>query len=93
MRMGSVPGREGILRFATSIPQLCHQQTASFPTPPPPPAMTVCAPPSRRRNILGPCSASALAASLARLGGLSYLNLGVAGRRTASRYYFDYFDY
>ncbi len=38
-------------------------------------------------------TASALAASLARLGGLSYLNLCVPGHRTASRYYCDYCDY
>ncbi len=29
--------------------------------------------------------------SLARLGCLSYLNLGVAGRRTESRYFFEFF--
>jgi hypothetical protein len=73
--------------------------------------MTAGTPPRRRRNTLGPGSASALAASLTllsglqylnsvgpggvarSLGGLSYLNLSVAGRRTASRYYFDYCDY
>ena len=39
-------------------------------------------------NCVGPGRAE----SLARLGGMSCLNLGVAGRRTASRYYFDYCD-
>jgi hypothetical protein len=78
-RRGSADGfcaREGgnTLRFATPIPPLYSAQTASFPTPPPPPPMTAGAPPRRRRKALGPGSASALAASLARLGGLSYLN-------------------
>ncbi len=36
--------------------------------------MTAGAPPRCRRNTLGPCSASALAESLALLGGLPYLN-------------------
>ncbi len=55
-------------------PSALRQQTASFPNPPLPPAMPAGAPPRRRRNTLGPCSASALAVSLARLGGLPYLN-------------------
>ncbi len=50
-RTGNADGlgaREGgnTLRFATSIPPLCRQQTASFPTPPPPLAMTAGAPPA-----------------------------------------------
>jgi hypothetical protein len=78
-RRGNADGlgaREGgnTLRFATSIPALCRAQTASFPTPPSPSAMTAGAPPRRRRNTLGPCSASARAASLALLGGLQFLN-------------------
>jgi hypothetical protein len=74
-RRGDADGlgaREGgnTLRFATSIPTHCHAQTASFPTTPGFPA------PARyhRRSTLGPGSASALAASLAQLGSLSYLN-------------------
>ena len=70
--------REGVntLHFATSIPALCRAQTASFPTPPSPSrsAMTAGAPPRRRRNTLGPVSASARMESLARLCGLPYLN-------------------
>ncbi len=78
-RRGNADGfsaREGgnTLRFATSIPPLCRAQTTSFPTPLPQPPITAGTPPRRRRNALGSGSASALAASLARLGGLSYLN-------------------
>jgi hypothetical protein len=78
-RRGNADGlsaREGAntLHFATYIPAHCRAQTASFPTPPSPSAMTAGAPPRRRRNTLGPGSASALAASLALLGGLPYLN-------------------
>jgi hypothetical protein len=74
--LGGREVREGgnTLCFATSIPALCRAQTASFPTPPPPPAMTASGPPRSRRNTLGPGSATALAASLALLGGLPYLN-------------------
>jgi hypothetical protein len=43
-------------------------------SPPPPPAMTAGAPPRSRCNTLGHGSASALAGSLAQLGGLQYLN-------------------
>ncbi len=83
-RRGNADGlgaRDGgnTLRFPTSIPPLCRAQTASFPTPPPLPAMTAGAPHRHRHNTLGPGSASALAASLTWRG-LSYLNLGVAGR-------------
>ncbi len=75
------------LCLAMSFPQPCRAQTASFPTSPPPPPMTAGAPPRRRRNALCPGSALALAASLARLGGMSYLNcLGPGGvARAAGR--------
>jgi hypothetical protein len=74
--------REGAntLHFATSIPALCRAQTASFPTPPSQSAMTAGTPPRRRRNTLGPGSASARAASLALLGGLQFLNRVGPGR-------------
>ncbi len=42
------------------------------------PAMTACDHPHRRSNALGPCGASEIAASLARLGGISYVNLECA---------------
>jgi hypothetical protein len=91
-RRGNADGlgaREGgnTLRFATSIPALCSTQTASFSTLPSPSAMTAGAPPLRRRNTLGPCRASALAAFLALLGGLQYLNrVGPGGvARSAGR--------
>ena len=84
MRMGLVPGRGGILSSSPRPSLRSAAQTASFPTPPSQSAMTAGAPPRSRRNPLGPCCASALAASLTQLGGLSYLNLECSPPTTPS---------
>jgi hypothetical protein len=87
MRMGLVPGSEGILSASPS-PSL-HSAARRQPLSPLPRPVRydIRRPPRSKRNTLGPGSASALAASLALLGGLPYLNsVGPGGvARSAGR--------